>query len=69
LSLKHAIDPRVVQAVLGAPSFLSGLSAAEIGVVRSELEQRLAPEVASLKAETTKALGMPNRVGGRRYGK
>jgi len=53
---KHANDARVVQAVLGAPAFLSGLTDAEIDVVRQQIEKRVAPQVASARAATHKAL-------------
>ena len=53
---KHANDARVVQAVLGAPAFLSGLTDAEIDVVRQQLEKRVAPHVASARAAALKAL-------------
>jgi hypothetical protein len=53
---QHAHDPRVVAAVLGAPAFLSGLTDADIGMLKTQIAKRVAPEVAEAKAETTKAL-------------
>jgi hypothetical protein len=53
---KHAGDPRVVAAVLGAPAFLSGLTDADINIVKSQVTNRLAPEIAEARAETAKAL-------------
>jgi hypothetical protein len=50
----HASE--VAAAVLTAPGFLSGLSPAELGVVRQRIEARADPEVAKAKAETAKAL-------------
>jgi hypothetical protein len=53
---KHAHDPRVVSAVLGAPAFLSGLTDADIGIVKAQVAERVAPEIAAARAETAKAL-------------
>jgi hypothetical protein len=53
---QHATDPRVVQAVLGAPPFLSGLTDAEVGIVKAQVQKRVAPELAAAKAETLAAL-------------
>ena len=50
----HATE--VAAAVLVAPSFLSGLTPAELGVVKQRIETRANPEIAKAKAETTKAL-------------
>jgi hypothetical protein len=50
----HATE--VAAAVLTAPPFLSGLTPAEIGVVRQRIEARVNPEIAKTKAETAKAL-------------
>ena len=46
----------VAAAVLVAPSFLSGLTPAELGVVKQRIETRANPEIAKAKPETTKAL-------------
>ena len=46
----------VAAAVLAAPSFLSGLTPAELGVVKQRIEARTNPEIAKAKAETAKAL-------------
>jgi hypothetical protein len=43
-------------AVIAAPSFLSGLTPAELGVVKQRIEARANPEIAEAKAETAKAL-------------
>jgi hypothetical protein len=40
----------------GAPAFLSGLSAAELNVVKHLIEERANPKIAEAKAETTEAL-------------
>ena len=53
---KHAHDPRVVAAVLGAPAFLSGLTDADINIVKAQIAKRLAPKIAEAKALTVKAL-------------
>ena len=50
----HAIA--VAAAVLAAPSFLSGLTPAELSVVKQRIEARANPEIAAAKAETAKAL-------------
>ena len=50
----HATE--VAAAVLAAPSFLSGLTPAELGVVKQRIEARANPEIAEAKAETAKAL-------------
>ena len=43
---KHATDPRVASAVLGAPPFLSGLTDAEVALIQTRIEQHMAPEIA-----------------------
>ena len=50
----HASE--VAAAVLTAPSFLSGLTPAELGIVKQRIEAHANPEVAKAKAETTQAL-------------
>jgi hypothetical protein len=50
----HATE--VAAAVLAAPSFLSGLTPAELGVVKQRIEARANLEIAEAKAETAKAL-------------
>jgi hypothetical protein len=50
----HATE--VAAAVLAAPSFLSGLTPAELGVVRQRIEARANPEIAKAKAETLNAM-------------
>ena len=50
----HATE--VAAAVLAAPSFLSGLTPAELGVVKQRIEARANPEIAEAKAESAKAL-------------
>ena len=42
--------------MLAAPSFLSGLTPAELGVVKQRIEARANPDIAKAKAETAKAL-------------
>jgi hypothetical protein len=46
----------VAAAVLTAPGFLSGLTPAELGVVKQRIEARANPEIAKAKADTTRAL-------------
>jgi hypothetical protein len=46
----HASE--VAAAVLSAPSFLSGLTTAELAVVRQRIEARTNPNVAQAKAAT-----------------
>jgi len=46
----------VAAAVLAAPSFLSGLSPAELGIVKQRAEVRTNRDIAKAKAETAKAL-------------
>ena len=55
---KHATDPRVASAVLGAPPFLSGLTDAEVALVQTRVEQRVAPEVAEGRDATLKAMAI-----------
>jgi hypothetical protein len=50
----HASE--VAAAMLAAPSFLSGLSPAELGIVKQRLEARANPDVVEAKAATLKAL-------------
>ena len=50
----HTAD--VAAAVLAAPSFVSGLSPAELGIVKQRIAVRANPELAKSKAETTRAL-------------
>jgi hypothetical protein len=54
---KHAADPLVASSVLTAPAFLSGLSDAEVALVRHQVERALMPEeIAEAKADAEKAL-------------
>ena len=53
---KHATDPRVAAAVLGAPAFLSGLNDTEVVIVKRRIEQYVAPEVVKEREATLKAL-------------
>ena len=53
---KHATDPRVASAVLGAPPFLSGLTDADVAFIQKRVEQHLAPEIAEARDATLKAL-------------
>jgi hypothetical protein len=50
----HATE--VAAALLAAPCFLSGLTSAELGIVKQRIEVRANPELAKAKAETTRAL-------------
>ena len=50
----HATE--VAAAVLSAPSFLSGLTPAELDVVKQRIEARANPEVAAAKAAAVTAL-------------
>ena len=43
---KHGTDPTVASALLAAPAFLSGLSEAELALLRTEVEKKyLSPEI------------------------
>ena len=53
---KHASDPVVASALLTAPPFLSGLSDAELAMVKHKVEQHLSPEIVEAKAVTAKAI-------------
>jgi hypothetical protein len=53
---KHATDPVVASAVLGAPSFLSGLNETETTFVKQRVEKHIAPEIAEARDATLKAL-------------
>ena len=46
----------VAEAVLTAPAFLSGLSSAELNIVRQRVQARANPTIADAKAATIKAL-------------
>jgi hypothetical protein len=59
---RHGGDPAVASAILLAPSFLSGLSDAELGLVRSKIEAKaLSPEIIAAKAGVAKALAEVER--------
>lgn len=53
---KNAGDPIVASAILTAPAFLSGLSDAELAMVKHKVEQHVSPEIAEARAATLKAL-------------
>jgi hypothetical protein len=52
----HASDPTVASAILTAPLFLSGLSDAEVAMVRLKVEQHIAPEIIEARDATAKAM-------------
>jgi hypothetical protein len=59
---RHGGDPTVASAILLAPPFLSGLSDAELALVRSKIERvALPPEVIEAKAAVAKALAEVER--------
>ena len=58
---KNASDQRVVATVLGAPAFLIGLTDVEIDVVKSQIANRVDPELVAAKDETLKALAEAKR--------
>jgi hypothetical protein len=49
-------DPRILSAILNAPAFLSGLSAAEFKVVRERARAALHPEQVQTQQQLTKSL-------------
>ena len=53
---KNAADPVVASAILTAPAFLSGLSDAELALVKHKVEQHIPPEIAEPRAVTLPAL-------------
>ena len=53
---KNATDPVVAAALLTAPPFLSGLSDAELALVKHKVEQHVSPEIAEARTATTKAI-------------
>lgn len=53
---KNATDPVVAAALLTAPPFLSGLSDAELALVRHKVEQHVSPEIAAARDATLKAM-------------
>ena len=53
---KHATDPVVAAAILGAPGFLSGLTDTELTFVKQNVEQHMAPEVTKARDATLKAM-------------
>jgi hypothetical protein len=55
----HASE--VVDAVLSAPAFLSGLTPAELGIVKQRIAARTNPELAAAKAATVTALAETER--------
>jgi hypothetical protein len=60
--LQHLDDSDVIAAILTGPSFLSGLTPTEIGVVKGKLEARVFPaEVLEAKANTEQALAGAER--------
>ena len=52
----HLGEGEVADAVLTAPAFLSGLSPAELNIVRQRVEAHANPEIAAAKAETLRAM-------------
>ena len=56
LAFVDAHASEVGDAVLSAPAFLSGLTPAELGVVKHRIEQRTDPAAAAAKAEALAAL-------------
>jgi hypothetical protein len=53
---KNAVDSVVASAILTAPSFLSGLSDAELALVKHKVEQHVSPEIAEARAATLRAM-------------
>jgi len=53
---QHISDPRVASAVLGAPSFLRGLTDTEIAIVHKKAEQHVAPKIAEARDATLKSM-------------
>ena len=53
---KHATDPIVASALLTVPSFLSGLSDAELALVKHKVEQHVSLEIAEARDATLKAM-------------
>ena len=53
---KNATDPVVAAALLTAPPFLSGLSDAELALVKHKVEQHVSPETAEARDATLKAM-------------
>lgn len=46
---------------LGAPAFLSGLTDANVGIVKAVIEKKLAPDLATAKADALRALSDAER--------
>ena len=53
---KNATDPVMAAALLTAPPFLSGLSDAELALVKHKVEQHVSPEIAEARDATLRAL-------------
>ena len=53
---KHATDPVVASAILGAPGFLSGLTDTEVTFVKQKIEQHISPEIAEARDATLRAM-------------
>jgi hypothetical protein len=54
--VKSISDPRILGAVLNAPSFLSGLNDAEFNLIRERARQALHPEQTNMEKQLTRAL-------------
>jgi hypothetical protein len=54
--LKHAADPRVVGAVIHAPSFLSGMKDSDVALIKAEVGRTMHPLVAEEKQKIERAL-------------
>ena len=53
---KHATNPVVAGAVLGAPGFLSGINETEVTFVKKRVEKHVSPEIAEARDTTLKAV-------------
>jgi hypothetical protein len=53
---KSASESMIASAILTAPSFLSGLSDAELALVKHKVEQHVSPEIAEARESTLKAM-------------
>lgn len=54
-AVKSTTDPRILSAILNAPSFLSGLNEAEWNLVRDRARQALHPEHTDMEKQLTQA--------------
>jgi hypothetical protein len=53
---QNGVDPVIASAVLTAPQFLSGLSEAELKMLRHKIETHISPEITAARQSSAQAL-------------